>query len=62
MKRLIIRYKIEKRNLYRRFYQRIADGIIVKLQNCKSQEDFDHWYSLGVYVDNIARNKNIYLK
>ncbi len=62
MKRLIIKYKIAKRNLYRKFYQRIADIIYEKLKNAKTQEDFDGWYMLGHQIDIMAKFKNIYLK
>lgn len=62
MKRIIIKYKIAKRNLYRRFYQKLANMIIVRLENTNNENDFDYLLSLGYQLDFIAKGKNIYLK
>jgi hypothetical protein len=62
MKKYIIKYKIAKRNLYRKFYQKLADKIISKLENAKNDDDFQMWYELGHQVDMFAKFQNIYLK
>lgn len=62
IRKIIIKFKIVERNFYRKFYQRIADTIIDKLKHTKSQSDFDYLLSLGVQIDFLTKNKNIYLK
>lgn len=62
MKKTIIKFKIAKRNFYRKWFQKLADKIIVKAENSKNYEEFGLWYSLGTQLDIMAKFKNIYLR
>jgi hypothetical protein len=62
MKKYIIKFKIAKRNFYRKWLQKAADKITIKAENSKNYEEFELWYSLGTQVDITAKFQNIYLK
>ena len=63
MKREIIKFKIAKRNFYRTILQKAADRIIGKMENVKTDEEFNGLYNVGLQIDLWAtHNFNIYLK
>jgi hypothetical protein len=63
MKKYIIKFKIAKRNFYRRILQSMADGIIEKLKKAKTDEDIESWLVMGYQIDTVAWfSFNIYLK
>ncbi len=63
MKKYIIKFKIAKRNFYRRILQSMADGVIEKLEKAETDEDVESWLVMGNQIDILAWfGFNIYLK
>jgi|TARA_R110000803_G_scaffold195295_1_gene258489 hypothetical protein len=58
----IIKFKIAKKNFYRKWYQNTADKIYINAEKSKNYEGFELWFFLGLQLDIMAKFKNIYLR
>ena len=61
--RFNIKVKIFKRNLFKNFYQSIANTLIAALKKAKTDKEFENVYSMAMNLNShCILTHNIYLK
>ena len=62
MKKVIIIYKLAKRNMIRKFLQNLADKTYQALKNTDNQFEFDYYMNMAAAINGYAILYNIHLK
>lgn len=62
MKKVIIIYKLAKRNIIRKFLQNLADKTYQALKNTNNQFEFDYYMNMAASINGYAILYNIHLK